>query len=140
MSKLRPDEIFDQRSYKHKITAQKFGARADAFRFAAYSIKSKANGLFADALALKKRAYNLESKGYAPKSPVWKKVYTLKKRAFLLETDANKLNSDFYSKKKKFYALAEKEAAEHTKFTALKALSYDAKVKNNIPGECGMKK
>ncbi len=139
MKNLRKDEILDQRSYSHKIKAQKYGAKADSYRYIAYSTRSKVNGLFAKALKLKEQAYRIESKTDNPKDLAWKKVYELKKQAFSLETQANKLNSYYYKLKKFFYIFAEKEALEHSNFTALKAKSFETKININAPGECSSK-
>ncbi len=137
MKKLPKDEAYDQRSYRHKILAQKYGAKADGFRYEAYSTRSMVNGLFAEALKFKKIAYHLESKTNDAKDKVWKKIYALKRDAFRLETKANTLNSKCYRLKKLFYTYAEKEAKEHALFTKLKSMNYATKVKNNVPGECG---
>jgi predicted nuclease with TOPRIM domain len=137
MKKLPKDEAYDQRSYLHKILAQKYGARADSFRYEAYSTRSTVNGLFAKALKFKETAYHLESKTNNAKDKVWKKIYTLKRDAFRLETKANTLNGRCYQLKKLFYTYAEKEAKEHALFTKLKSMNYATKVRNNVLGECG---
>jgi|GEM_PF-3584986 len=139
MTNLRKDELLDRNSYLHKILAQKYAIKADTFRHSAYAINSTVNGLFAKALKLKQRAYSLESRTDDSKSPSWKKIYQLKRDAFLLETKANTLKSRYYKLKKLFYTHAEKEAMEYAKFTKLKAKNYATKIRTNVPGECGSK-
>lgn len=137
MSNLRKDELLDKESYAFKIQAQKYGAKADSYRYDAYSTRSTVNGLFAKALRFKQQAYKLESKTNDPDNPIWMKVYRLKRDAFRLETRANALNSKYYRLKKLFYTYAEKEAAAHAQFTRFKAENYSLKVKTKAPGECG---
>lgn len=71
-------------------------AKADALRMRAYKKRSKVNALFAEALHLKDEAYDLESRTKSNDDPVWKKIYTLKYRAFVLEMKANGLNTLYY--------------------------------------------
>ncbi|MBP9817710.1 hypothetical protein KBC75_03040 [Candidatus Shapirobacteria bacterium] len=137
---LRIDEQIDQESYKYKIIAEKWEAKADKFRYDAYTTRSKVNSLFADALKLKEEAYRLESLTDDNQDPIWKKIYQIKADAFKLEEQAQKLNAKVYDEKRKFYVYQVKASLAFAKFTALKAKGYLTKIKTNAPGECGPKK
>ena len=137
---LRIDEQLDQQSYKYKAQAEKWEAKADKYRFDAYSTRSKVNGLFASALKLKEEAYKFESTATDDEDIVWPKIYQLKSQAFKLEQQANILNARVYDEKRKFYVYQIKAAQAFTKFTKLKSEAYAKKIEIHAPGECGPKK
>jgi hypothetical protein len=137
---LRLDEKIDQQSYKFKRQAELWEAKADSYRYEAYSTRSRVNGLFADSLKLKEKAYKLESLAVDDQDAVWSQVYQLKSSAFKLECEANSLNAKVYKEKGLFYAYQVKAAKAFTKFTGLKSKAYAKKIEIKAPGECGPKK
>lgn len=137
---LRIDEQIDQESYKYKIKAEQWEAKADKYRYDAYTSRSKVNDLHAQASKLKGEAYLLESKAVDDQDPVWKQIYQLKSDAFLLETQANELNTKVYEQKRLFYVYKVKASKAYAEFTKLKAKSYKTKIETNAPGECSPKK
>ena len=137
---LKIDEQIDQKSYKFKIQAELWEAKADQYRYDAYSTRSKVNGLFASALKLKEKAYKLESQTNDNQDPVWMKIYKIKSDAFKLEQEANTLNAKVYEEKRLFYVYQVKAALAFAKFTPLKSLGYSKKIETKALGECGPKK